>query len=368
MGAIALAALLLPGCSDDTVDNSTSTQTVYTQYLYNVNRTAGTVTEFLQHTDTGYLTAGAASSPYAVGTNPRDFAFNPAGTVAFVDNQGSNTITEFLINSADGSLTNNGTVASAGTAPTGGVVDPRGLFYFTADTTTVSAYVIDQTTGKLVSSSTTPIAATPYRVAVDYTGQFLYVTTSAGLYSYSINQTSGALTVNPSSPFSATHYNLDSYLAVDYNGHLFVTNPSGQIEAYTLTNTGTMTAAGTTNTASTLGTLFFEPNHNELFVAEQSAGAVGAYTITPATGALTPVTNSPFASGLGTYGVTAEPQGTYLYTTNFGSNTVTGFFINSAGQLAPGTPFATGVGPTNVRIVQFSRTQTLDANGNVINN
>ena len=74
---------------------------------------------------------------------------------------------------------------------------------------------------------------------------------------------------------------------------------------------------------------------------------VSAYAIA-ASGALTPVTGSPFAAGTKPYNVAIDPKGNFAYVTNFGSNNVSAYTINtSSGALTPvaGSPFVTGTEP-----------------------
>jgi hypothetical protein len=73
-------------------------------------------------------------------------------------------------------------------------------------------------------------------------------------------------------------------------------------------------------------------------------GSVSAYTINATTGALTPVSGSPFAAGYGLNWLVIHPSGKYLYAVNEGSNNVPGFAIDQvSGGLTPvvGSPFAT---------------------------
>jgi len=68
---------------------------------------------------TGDLTAVTTSSASA-GTNPDFFAFDPNGKYMYVANEGSNSITEFLLNS-------NGTLTSENTIQVGAV--PRSIAF-----------------------------------------------------------------------------------------------------------------------------------------------------------------------------------------------------------------------------------------------
>ncbi len=68
-------------------------------------------------------------------------------------------------------------------------------------------------------------------------------------------------------------------------------------------------------------------------------------------GALTPVTGTPFAAGSGTFAVTLDPTGTYVYAANRTDGTISGYTIvpgttTAALSLTPlsGSPYASGTG------------------------
>ncbi len=89
------------------------------------------------------------------------------------------------------------------------------------------------------------------------------------------------------------------------------------------------------------------------FVVNMSSNSISAFSIDASTGALSPVSGSPFAS-TGTTPVAAvvDPNGTYLYVANNASNTVSVYAIDaSMGSLSEvGEPAGTGNGPFAVLV------------------
>ena len=80
-------------------------------------------------------------------------------------------------------------------------------------------------------------------------------------------------------------------------------------------------------------------------------------TINTATGALTPVTGSPFAGGAFLKSIAVDPSGRFVYVTDNGIAKVSAFAINaSSGALTPvaGSPFAAGIQPFSVVTVRFN--------------
>ena len=69
-----------------------------------------------------------------------------------------------------------------------------------------------------------------------------------------------------------------------------------------------------------------------------------------AAGVLTPVTGSPFATGVNPFGIAFNPSGTLLADTNDGEDTISVFSVSASGALTPvaGSPFATGGQPHDV--------------------
>ncbi|MDX6664442.1 MAG: hypothetical protein QOG68_648 [Solirubrobacteraceae bacterium] len=93
-----------------------------------------------------------------------------------------------------------------------------------------------------------------------------------------------------------------------------------------------------------------------------SHGTVSVFTL-GATGSLTPVPGSPFATGAGPSSVAFSPDGGLLAVANKTDGTVSLFSVSGGGALAPapGSPFATGPGPASLA---FSPTGTLLAVAN----
>jgi DNA-binding beta-propeller fold protein YncE len=86
------------------------------------------------------------------------------------------------------------------------------------------------------------------------------------------------------------------------------------------------------------------------YVANESSNNVSAYTINPTSGALTPVTGSPFGAGSVPHAVAVDPKGKFVYVVNTAGNNVSGYKIKSNGALTPlpGSPFEAGSGPGGI--------------------
>jgi 6-phosphogluconolactonase (cycloisomerase 2 family) len=134
---------------------------------------------------------------------------DPTGRFLYVANNGTNTVSVFLIAAADGSLTEiTGSPFPVALGPVSLAVDPLGKFLYVANGTSndVSAFII-QATGALVEHPNSPFAlgspTSPQSITVDLSGRFAYVANASGtVTAFAINQTSGLLSAVAGSPFA----------------------------------------------------------------------------------------------------------------------------------------------------------------------
>src|SRR5882762_7780340 len=96
---------------------------------------------------------------------------------------------------------------------------------------------------------------------------------------------------------------------------------------------------------------------NFLYVSNEGSNDIGAFSIDPTTGFLTPVSSMPFPTlGSGGSGISlaATPNGKFLYAGNFDSKNISAFRIGSDGRLTPVTsfpfPFNIGDSPVGMKV------------------
>jgi 6-phosphogluconolactonase (cycloisomerase 2 family) len=201
-----------------------------------------------------------------VGNNP------PTTEYLYAADYQNNVVWEYSVNTSTGALGNPGTTASnpsfsTGTQPSGVAVDPCNRFVFVGNylSNNVNAYTIcnGSTTsaqtcpappdGSLVAVSGSPFSLSgnangPGPIAVDPFGNFLYVVEG------SVTSTSGTITPFQISPVS-----------------------------------GGLTSKGVVATGAGPVSIAIRGDDNWLFVADYGAATVSQYSITPATGALSPL-------------------------------------------------------------------------------
>jgi DNA-binding beta-propeller fold protein YncE len=193
------------------------------------------------------------------------------------------------------------------------------------------------------------VGSSPFKIAITANGALAYVANHGNdaVSGYSINPATGAWTFLSGASLATGPSPWG--VAVSPNGKfLYVTNQGGNsVSAYTVSADGSLTAvAGSPFPAGGLPlNVAVTPNSAFVYVANNSSagpGSVSGYAIDAATGALTAVPGSPFAAGMGPYGVAIAPNGAFAYVTNSSSGTISAFAINAAtGALSPvaGSPF-----------------------------
>ena len=125
----------------------------------------------------------------------------------------------------------------------------------------------------------------------------------------------------------------------------FVTNSgSGTVSVFAVSSTGMMSPVSGSPFAAGAGAEFmaFDAMHKVLFVSNQGAGNVSAFSVNTATGMLTAVSGSPFPTGSRPTGVAVDPMGRFVFVANQASSSISVFNIGANGALTPvaGSPFA----------------------------
>ncbi|HEY6253288.1 MAG TPA: beta-propeller fold lactonase family protein [Candidatus Angelobacter sp.] len=163
--------------------------------------------------------------------------------------------------------------------------------------------------------------------------------------------TSGSLAPVPGSPFTAGAG--AEFMAFDsVHNFLFVSNQSANsLSAFSVnTSTGMLTAVpGSPFTTGSRPTgVAVAPMAGLVFVGNQNDSSVTVFSMNTSTGMLTPAAGSPMTGISNPFGLAVNPAGTFLFVNNFrddpsgGANAVSTFHINANGSLsAVGTPFAT---------------------------
>jgi 6-phosphogluconolactonase len=328
------------------------------EFVYVANTDDASISAFKVDLSTGELTP-VVGSPLRLATSKSSIAIHPTGRFAFVTNYPN--VKTYAIDPDTGGLTL--VAEAAAPSPESVSVDPSGRFvYVTNGTRSISAYTIAPTTGILTPLAGSPfaVAGIPLHITVDPTGRFVYTANgpSDNISAYTIDTTNGSLTPVAGSPFAAG--DAPSFIAIDPTGKFaYVANYfSSDVWTYALdANTGAMRPAGVT-------LAFFWPlasavglNGRFVYVAN-TTGNLAAYTINPATGSLSVIPGSPFATGGFPDGIAIDATGQFVFVANAASDDVSAFRINPNSCVltsVAGSPYAVERTP---RSIVIARTQS----------
>jgi 6-phosphogluconolactonase (cycloisomerase 2 family) len=261
-----------------------------------------------------------SNSPYNNGVAAQSLAVTPANTFLYAGT--TNGIYEYLINS-NGSITvqNGGSAVAQDLVATQMQVDSTGGYLLASGVGTsigaqaIGIYTINATTGLLTAVQGSPVAL--------YTGN--------GKTPVVVTPTGMLITPNNSIVYVSLGTLGVQVLTLGTGGAL---NPGSA--ATILSPISTSTSPSDVGLAS-------DPLSAFLFVAEINTGlrvlSIGTG------GSLKEVSGSPYAVGTGPSGVILDTTGSYVYVANKGSNNISAFALTAAsGKLTAiaGSPFASG--------------------------
>jgi 6-phosphogluconolactonase (cycloisomerase 2 family) len=130
-------------------------------------------------------------------------------------------------------------------------------------------------------------------------------------------------------------------------GFAFVTNSgSGSVSAFAMDSSGALSLVAGSPFPAGAGAEFvaFDSVHNFLFVSNQNANTVSAFSVNTGTGQLTAVAGSPFATSARPTGIAVDPAGKFVFVANQAADNISVFTVGTNGSLSPvaGSPFTAG--------------------------
>jgi 6-phosphogluconolactonase (cycloisomerase 2 family) len=214
---------------------------LYVSNTYGGATSQGSVSAYTIDAQSGAL-AEIPGSPYTVNYNPKAIAIDPTGHIVYVPTAnalGQISVTAFAINQQTGALSqiSGSPFSTMNGLPTAIVVHPDGSRLYVESAASnaplIAVFSIDTTTGALTAQPTpaaTGFAA--FGMASAPSGKFLYATSAnpglnpGSISAYLVDATTGALSQTAGSPFQDTVQ--PTAIAVDpLSRYLFVTSQSG---------------------------------------------------------------------------------------------------------------------------------------------
>jgi 6-phosphogluconolactonase len=313
--------------------------TLAPRFATSLDSTASTYSQYAVDPDTGQLRMRAFAR---VGLNPNDLAaYGFDSKISFVLSRGSGELHAFARNNVTGQLIEapgspqaTGAVPSPGPNPLNGAVTitlhPKLNFIYVANggaNPNVAGFTFDTTSGALapMPGSPFPAGARPVKLVIEATGRFAYVVNRDDntVTSYSIDQTSGALAaMGAAIPTGATGA---TFPTVHPSGkYLYVPNGSGSISGYSIGATGALTPIANspfTIPGNLVASILIHPNGKFLYIKvfppQSAPGSIAAVAIDQATGALSMI-GSPVGVGPNPINFSLEPSGRYMFVASRG--------------------------------------------------
>ena len=328
--------------------------------VYIANQAANSIGGFAIGTGT---LAAVNNSPLATSYKPFSMVVTPNNALLYV---GSATggIFVYFINS-DGSLTTPSTGSQpAGVAAPALTVSPDGKWLIALDGTTqqLDIFQINASTGALSSvnaPATYPVTSgtwQPSDVRVSPDGTLIFAALgTAGDAVFTFNTTSGVATSSQSLTTGDTSTG-DYGIAVSKTGYLYIarSGTNGGVAVYSIGSGGLLTPVTGSPFAAGNGTfaVTLDSTGTYVYAANRKDGTISGYTIVPATTllglSLTPLGGSPYVSGNGAQSIGIDSTNKYLLAAAVGGApdlTMYRFDIAVPGKLIPATSVATGVNP-----------------------
>jgi 6-phosphogluconolactonase len=282
------------------------------------------------------------------------------GNLVYVANQGASSIGGFSIGTGTLTAVKNSPLA-VGYKPVSMVVTPSKALLYVGAATGIFVYFINSD-GSLTTPSTgsQPAGVFASAMVVSPDGQWLIVLdgTTQQLDIFKITASTGALTSvsNPATYSIQSGVWQPSDIRISSDGTLIFAalGTAGDVVFTFNTTTGVAVSSqglATGNTATGDYGLAVSAKTTYLYIARSGTnGGVAVYSIGSG-GSLSSVTGSPFAAGSGTFSVTLDTTGTYVYAANRTDGTISGYTIVPGATTAAlsltqlsGSPYTSGAG------------------------
>ncbi len=357
-------------------------------YVANWDPSSNSISGFSVDPTTGLLTP-LPGFPVPANGLPRHFAVHPNNKFLYLSNEQAAAIYAYSIDPATGGLTAiPGSPFPAGPGSAWVILDPSGRFAYINSylSNSVYGYTVDSSTGALTPIPGSPFPAQgvsgrdePGDLATDPAGKFLFTPNyrSSTLTVYSINQVTGALQFVPGSPFPTPNSPGLGSGTTDPTGRFFYLTDLylNEVDAWTINASGSLTSIPgspfSTGPYTSLAQgypyyVVIDRNGRFAYVTNEIGGTIAIYQIDPTSGALTPISGSPFSTGAGSGpgAFNFSPDGTLAYVTNLGGS-ISVYSVNSATgglTLIPGAIYPTGTQPVAIAIVNGGPPPVLSPN------
>jgi 6-phosphogluconolactonase len=321
-------------------------------YIMSNDAVSNEIIEYTRSTTTGALApfgeypTGGAGTGMGLGSQGA-LIFDATSNHFFAVNAGDSSISELALD-VDGSIHLLSSVPSGGTAPTSLTFSGTTLYVLNAGSATVAANISGFTVdpGGLIPipNSAQPLSsAQPGAEQISFVqnGLVLVVTEKGAnnIDTFVVSAGVAAPGVFTSAGTAMAPYGF----GVSGNGLLVVSQatPTTGASSYSISATGVVTTDTAFVADGQLAACWVAVVNDTAYALNAHNATISAYTIAPATGAITLLGNGVAATtGMGPTDVAASPDGAFLYTRNGAGQSISSWPIATEGALGTVTTFA----------------------------
>jgi DNA-binding beta-propeller fold protein YncE len=319
----------------------------------------------------GYDGGGVCGSPFSVGEPPTALDGGvPLLAWLLVLSQPQKSVSMYSVDNLTSVLT--GPLCTINSRYTPVAVAGTGGFVYVANAEgSVSAYEVsgNGTVANELAGSPFPSGSGPIAIAAAFQPNLLYVANSQSnnISGYGLDPNTGVPTPLAGSPYAAGEGPASIVIAPATGPNPFgarlvmVANKlSSNVSVFSVAGDGSLSpvpgspfqvggAPSSVGISTNLMPLKFA------YVTIPGLNEIAGFSIDGASGALTPVSGSPFPAGVGPLSAVVSSGGQFLFVVNAGSNALSVYSVDqSSGALTPvsGSPFPVGQSPTAVLYFQ----------------
>jgi len=286
-----------------------------------------------------FALSAITGSPFASGTQPYGMAMTPDNAHLIVANFSDSTITVYNHNTVTGVLTPvTGSPFATGAAPHSVVVSPDGLHVYVTNLNgnSISAFSRNAITGFLNAIGGSPFStgagSGPGQLIVSADGAYV-LCVAQNTYKvivFSRNAATGFLTPVAGSPFASEYFATGIAMTPDQQYVFVSSGVNSEFSVYSFNSvTGALAVIGVPIvTPSTPNFMAVTPNGKYLIASNSSIFYISVYAINSLTGALTEVPGSPFATGVDPSQVIVSSDSLRAYLACSGDDTIRTYLID----------------------------------------
>lgn len=334
-------------------------------YVYATSASNGTVSAFGVDYQSGVLTQISGSPfPTNVGNNLTTLVPSPNGKFLYVIGGTQSAAVEEISVGTDGKLYGQHTYSLTGTYPTAAAIDSTGTFLYVTFTYQAG---FTPASGGPGGMSVFPINAdnslgTPFTVKLGVNPVAVTVSVTSCTPTPANGAGGNPACTGPqgAGKLNSFVYVVDQETAPNASVLGFVQNmTTGGLTPITPTASPVCSPTAPTICGFRAGVtpsgVAVDPTSTYMYVTDKAQNQILGYQIAyTTTGAVTPLTSSPYTTGQLPVSITIDPRGKYVYTANYNSNTVGSYTLNKADGSLGGSAgvgnFTTATGPTCVSV------------------